>query len=29
MYALREVQRGTYDDRGYSIEESIAHLMLI
>ena len=28
MYALREVQRGNYDDRGYSNEETIAHLML-
>lgn len=28
MYALREVQRGKYDDRGYSNEETIAHLML-
>ena len=28
MYKLREVQRGEYDDRGYSNEETIAHLML-
>ena len=28
MYAIREVQRGNYDDRGYSNEETIAHLML-
>ena len=28
MYKLREVQRGNYDDRGYSNEETIAHLML-
>ena len=28
MYALREVSRGNYDDRGYSNEETIAHLML-
>lgn len=28
MYRLREVQRGNYDDRGYSNEETIAHLML-
>ena len=28
MYALRKVQTGQYDDRGYSNEETIAHLML-
>lgn len=28
MYKLREVSRGNYDDRGYSNEETIAHLML-
>ena len=28
MYKLREVRRGNYDDRGYSNEETIAHLML-
>ena len=28
MYALREVSRGNFDDRGYSNEETIAHLML-
>ena len=28
MYKLREVSRGDYDDRGYSNEETIAHLML-
>lgn len=28
MYKLREVQRGEYDDRGYSNEETVAHLML-
>lgn len=28
MYALREISRGQYDDRGYSNEETIAHLML-
>jgi hypothetical protein len=28
MYKLREVSRGKYDDRGYSNEETIAHLML-
>lgn len=28
MYKLREVERGKYDDRGYSNEESIAHMML-
>lgn len=28
MYKLREVYRGNYDDRGYSNEETIAHLML-
>lgn len=28
MYKLREVSRGNFDDRGYSNEESIAHLML-
>lgn len=28
MYKLREVERGNYDDRGYSNEETIAHLML-
>lgn len=28
MYKLREVKRGNYDDRGYSNEETIAHLML-
>lgn len=28
MYRLREVLRGNYDDRGYSNEETIAHLML-
>lgn len=28
MYKLREVSRGSYDDRGYSNEETIAHLML-
>ena len=28
MYAIREVQRGNYDDRGYSNEETVAHLML-
>ena len=28
MYALREVSRGNYDDRGYSNEETIAHLAL-
>ena len=28
MYRLREVSRGNYDDRGYSNEETIAHLML-
>lgn len=27
-YKLREVSRGNYDDRGYSNEETIAHLML-
>ena len=29
MYKLREVSRGNYDDRGYSNEETIAHLMLV
>lgn len=28
MYKLREISRGNYDDRGYSNEETIAHLML-
>lgn len=28
MYKLREISRGRYDDRGYSNEESIAHLMV-
>ena len=28
MYKLREVSRGNYDTRGYSNEETIAHLML-
>jgi len=28
MYKLREVQRGNYDERGYSNEETIANLML-
>lgn len=28
MYKLREVSRGNYDDRGYSNEETIAHLQL-
>lgn len=28
MYKLREVSRGNFDDRGYSNEETIAHLML-
>lgn len=28
MYKLREVSRTNYDDRGYSNEETIAHLML-
>ena len=28
MYKLKEVSRGNYDDRGYSNEESMAHLML-
>jgi len=28
MYKLREVSRGQYDDRGYSNEETIAHLAL-
>ena len=28
MYKLREVSRGNYEDRGYSNEETIAHLML-
>ena len=28
MYKLREVSRGNYDDRGYSNEETIAHLMM-
>lgn len=28
MYALREVSRGAYDERGYSNEETIAHLQL-
>ena len=28
MYKLREVSRGNYDDRGYSNEETIAHLAL-
>lgn len=28
MYKLREVERGNYDDRGYSNEETIAHLKL-
>lgn len=28
MYKLREVSRGQYEDRGYSNEESLAHLML-
>lgn len=28
MYALREVSRGNFDDRGYSNEETIAHLAL-
>ena len=28
MYKLREVSRGNYDDRGYSNEETLAHLML-
>lgn len=28
MYKLREVSRGKFDDRGYSNEETIAHLML-
>ena len=28
MYKLREVSCGNYDDRGYSNEETIAHLML-
>lgn len=28
MYKLREISRGDYDDRGYSNESTIAHLML-
>ena len=28
MYKLREISRGNYDDRGYSNEETIAHLAL-
>ena len=28
MYKLREVSRGSFDDRGYSNEETIAHLAL-
>ena len=28
MYKLREVSRGNFDDKGYSNEETIAHLML-
>ncbi len=28
MYKLREVSRGNFDDRGYSNEETIAHLAL-
>ena len=28
MYALRQVSRGAYDERGYSNEETIANLML-
>lgn len=28
MYKLKEISRGNYDDRGYSNEETIAHLML-
>lgn len=28
MYKLREIARGQYDDRGYSNEETLAHLML-
>jgi hypothetical protein len=28
MYKLREISRGRYEDRGYSNEESMAHLML-
>ena len=28
MYKLKEVSRGNFDDRGYSNEESMAHLML-
>lgn len=28
MYKLREISRGKYEDRGYSNEESMAHLML-
>ena len=28
MYKLREVERGRYDDRGYSNEQSLAALML-
>lgn len=28
MYKLREVSRGNYDDRGYTNEETIAHLQL-
>ena len=28
MYKLREVSRGNFDDRGYSNEETIAHLQL-
>ena len=28
MYRLREVKRGTYDDRGYSNEETIANLAI-
>ena len=28
MYRLREVERGRYDDRGYSNEQSLAALMI-
>lgn len=28
MYKLREVERGRYDDRGYSNEQSLAALMI-
>lgn len=28
MYKLREISRGNYDDRGYSNEETIAHLAI-